>query len=1462
MAFDITAQIETWRTQLLDTSGRNRLINFRSGRGGGILLIHPDPGDLWHVLVSQGDALNFPWKRDLIDLPEDEAEPPATDSQDVLERCRCSPRLRADHLLTELPDKRLAAKLTRLALSARDSLTEQGVTTLFVALGFLRWYESADSQTEYRSPLLLVPVRLERDSVDAPWGLQAEDEDILSNHTLAQRLLADFKLRLPTVEDESIDPDDPAWRTGFLAAVEQCVRHQPRWEVLDEAALGTFSFQKLAMWEDLARNQERISSHELCRAIAGDRAVTLRIPADLPAAEELDEKTTPAQTHHILDADSSQHAAIVAATAGASLVLDGPPGTGKSQTIANTIAEFLAAGKTVLFVSEKTAALDVVKRRLDDRGLGDFCLELHSHRTNKHDVVAELGQCLGLTPERQRGVRDDLAELADDRTVLNDYVRALHAVRQPLGLSAFQVHGELARLDRLASVSRCPVSNVLARDAGYLRKMTELLAALPDCRPVIDGAGRHPWRGCRVTVYSPALRDDVRHHCTHLAAQVGRALETTTILHESGLAEADLSTTAWLTSIDNARRVLRSSTWQDPVQRGELQEAVRRWLDAARTARGLRKELRERLASRAFDPDSAAVAARASGYRSFWSRLLPAWWGLRSRVRQWYDQPPRTPALVADLQQLARYHQAVKTCGQLRGEREEEVLRDDAGQPDWERTLTCLLAIERLEPAALRARLTEAVRQADAVRAAGFDESWKYLTDRLFDPAQDVSTSLTLSTTPLGRLRPWLAERAGDAERIREWVRYREVEQALTEAGIRPVLDEVERGQVKIDEAPDAFRVRFLRWWLDELYQQAPDLRQFDADRHERLIDRFRDLDRRAIESAPGRVRNALLARADRPGRDAGAAPESSELGILLREVHKKRRHLPLRKLFAAMPTLLPRLKPCLMMSPLAVSTYLQSPDLSFDLVIFDEASQVRPHDAVCAVWRGRQLLVAGDQKQLPPTSFFERALEDDGLTSDEAEIDDVGLNDYESILDVCCTLGLPRRRLRWHYRSRREGLIAFANHHVYANELVTFPSIDDAGGSPAVEFEHVADGRWKVGAAGGFNAIEARRTAERVLDHCRESPDETLGVIAFSQRQQMRILDELEELRRANPELEEFFRLDRDDPFFVKNLENVQGDERDVIFLSVGYGPDEAGKIAMRFGPLNRQGGERRLNVAVTRARQRMTVISSLRAQDIDLSRTSAVGARLLRAYLDYAERGPEALHAAVTEDGDREFDSPFERDVYEELTRQGLTVHRQVGCSGFRIDLAIMDPRAPSRYLLAVECDGATYHASATARDRDRLRQEVLESLRWHVCRVWSTDWVRDRKAQVQRVLAALEKAKLTEPVVIRPRLPAARPARNNRPPRDADAEPGPREYDSIDQVPDKVLEDEVVSVLRSCGATADSDLIQAASRRLGFKRTGTRIQACVEECIERLTRSGRVGRTVDQRLQVVQPQQAASR
>jgi very-short-patch-repair endonuclease/DNA polymerase III delta prime subunit len=1453
-------------------------------------------------------------------------------------------------------------------------------------------------------------------------------------------------------------------------------------------------------------------------------SVPLVQPTDLPTADKLDEVVPPVQAIHILDADSSQHEAIEAVKRGAHLVMDGPPGTGKSQTIANMIAEALAAGKTVLFVSEKTAALEVVKRRLDRCGLGDFCLELHSHKANKREVVGELGRCLELKPVGTPDVASQLAALAESRRKLNLFVAELHAIRQPLGMSAYRVHGEVAKLDHLPGRSRIAVPDVLNKDAEYLQKCGDVLARLADCKPVLDNPAGHPWRECKLTTFSQEAKDDARFHLNRLAGAIPTAEKAVAALAEAGIAADAPSVPEWDAAVNDARSLqglpffpaewfasdpraaatraielyramqeardlaaklpefdlaavkqsqplealspdrerltagaslslrarlvalqqaanavreidplaadldaaARAATdlmgfsgspelrqlpdchralavmartgagprgWWDAARRKELLVAFTRANEQDRAAQATRTDLITRLSPVAFAPESSAAARDAAqAGRSFWSRLFPRWWGLKKQVAAWYAAVPASGAdLRADLARLAEYHKNADAARQVAAAYDAELVKDTAGKPDWPASIEALRAVETLvawsvrheviarqdrkaicdiavslekasavfrdrllavgrnfampdldakTPAearewlageavalereavgleslvmllavgkdvpaariretsatvanlaavsarirqleegqptdensraeratlgeellrfldrwtrpvtsqlgvaltdrAARERIGAAIKQSEAARAGTFATAWEHVTRAAFDPVAEVSTSVVLNKLPLADLARWAADRAADADRLFEWVRFVHVERDLGTAGLRGVLEEVRAGEFPVEDAVDAFRTRFFRLWLDALHQQVPVLGEFSTDKQERLVSRFADLDRLAVQTAADRVRAQLLGKSDRP-RTREGAPDASELGILLREVNKKRRHLPLRNLFAKMPTLLPRIKPCLMMSPLAVSTYLDNPDFSFDLVIFDEASQVRPHDAVCAVYRGKQLVVGGDPKQLPPTDFFTRT----GEEADDTHAEESGTSGFESLLDVCLSLGLCRKRLRWHYRSRREGLIAFSNHYFYGGSLVTFPSADEAA-TRAVQFIHVADGRFKD----GVNTIEAKRVANLVMEHARTTPNRSLGVIAFSQRQQDRILDELEILRRADKECEEFFRTDREDVFFVKNLENVQGDERDVIMLSVGYGPDEAGKVMMRFGPLNRQGGERRLNVAVTRARHAMTVVASMTANDIDLSRAGAEGAKLLKAFLDYAERGPVALVAAISEADQRGADSPFEQEVGDELTRRGLTVHRQVGCGGYLIDVAITDESG--KYLLGVECDGATYHSAATARDRDRLRQAVLEGLGWRLVRVWSTDWVRDRASQVNRILVALEEAKKT-PL---PAPPVAKPQAAEIP-----VAPAPKktkqvehEHDSIEKVSEAEVSESVVATLVEFGSMPAEDLISAVSKRLGFKRVGPKIRERVAATLNLLTSSGKLSVLDDNRVRV---------
>jgi very-short-patch-repair endonuclease len=632
------------------------------------------------------------------------------------------------------------------------------------------------------------------------------------------------------------------------------------------------------------------------------------------------------------------------------------------------------------------------------------------------------------------------------------------------------------------------------------------------------------------------------------------------------------------------------------------------------------------------------------------------------------------------------------------------------------------------------------------------DEEWSF-TDRILPRTALLSASAAVESADLGNAASHLTQLVADLPQLEAWIDFRRYWQTCEAAGLGSFLAAVAQRTPVPTNLIALFQRRFCQLWLDAAYRQCPQLARFRGATPGEIIRRFRDLDEGHITLARTRLTEGLahqraIAIASASGQVGFSARVdaadllarqrlSEELTTLRRELGKKR-HRSVRQIVQSAGSAILALKPCWMVSPLSVSQYVTPGSVTFDLVIFDEASQVCPEDAICSILRARQVIVVGDPKQLPPTRFFAK-----GISESEADDGEPEEEIFDSILEECTAI-MPRRSLLWHYRSRHESLIAFSNHHFYGGRLHTFPGpqVEHAEG---VRFVFVPDGQYDRGRS-CTNLPEARRVVELVFEQLTRYPDQSLGVVALSEAQQTAIERELEAWRRSRPDFEQYFDEHRSDAFFVKNLESVQGDERDVIILSVGYGKDASGRLYQHFGPINGAGGERRLNVAITRARHHVMVVSSIRAEELEAAGGRGSGARLLRAYLAYAERGPEVLSLPngaqhlVEDNQGISFESPFEEQVYQALEAQGLRLATQVGCSGYRIDLAVHDPNRPDRYLLGVECDGATYHASPTARDRDRLRQRHLERLGWQIHRIWSRDWVRDRDGEIRKVLDRL--------------------------------------------------------------------------------------------------------------------------
>jgi very-short-patch-repair endonuclease len=574
-------------------------------------------------------------------------------------------------------------------------------------------------------------------------------------------------------------------------------------------------------------------------------------------------------------------------------------------------------------------------------------------------------------------------------------------------------------------------------------------------------------------------------------------------------------------------------------------------------------------------------------------------------------------------------------------------------------------------------------------------------------------------------------------EGLYQWTSYRDRAERGRALGCSDIVNRLSDGRLTPEGTVPAFEMAYYEAIFSILSEIDPEISKFDGTLHSRKVAEFSDLDLQRIHASADEIVRAHSRRI--PPRDGGAI---GPLGILRNELQKKRGHIPIRKLVERAAPALQALKPVFMMSPLSVAQFLSPGAIDFDLLVMDEASQIQPVDALGAVARARQVVVVGDPRQLPPTSFFARMTG----AADEDEDEGGRVADIESILGLFTARGLPMRMLRWHYRSKHQSLIAVSNRQFYDSKLFVVPSPYTAEAGMGLRFHHIPDGIFDAGGK-RCNTLEAKIVAKAIIQHALDYPDLSLGVAAFSVAQRRAILDELELLRRGHPETEGYFHAHPAEPFFVKNLENVQGDERDVIYISVGYGPTvPGGRVPMRFGPLGTEGGERRLNVLISRAKQRCEVFASITDEDIDPDfAQTRKGVFAFRLFLHYARTGQLTL----AESTGRGHDSAFEEQVAKALHERGFNVHRQVGLAGFFIDLAVADPDRPGRYLLGIECDGAAYHDALSARDRDRLRQSVLESHGWHIHRIWSTDWFQRPQQEMARLIAAIEMAKAEDQV-----------------------------------------------------------------------------------------------------------------
>ncbi len=1341
-------KLERWAQQLLDTGKRNNLINFKDSKSSSAEVVFPNADDLYtRCLSSSSFEIYDPKIR--YDEIDDEPDVPTSsddiqiDSTDKLKKSEYlnlyKSRIRKNsQVLVYAKSPNPITAIKNIDKKSRAFLEETGVNVAYLAFGFVYWKENADSTIVNRAPLLLVPISLRNDSSVSPYYIELTEDDVVVNPTFNYFLGAQYGINLPEYED------DESLQT-YLAKVRQIVS-KLRWEVVSECKIGIFSFLKINMYYDLKKNADTILKNNNVRLLLGesiDATDATGYAVDKTVANEV------IDLHTIIDADSSQIEAIEMTKSGKSFVLQGPPGTGKSQTITNIIAECLHDGKRVLFVSEKLAALNVVYDKLKQAGLEEFCLELHSHKANKKEVIAELCRTLRLNRSAVSSRADmEIQEKAKLQKQLDSYAEELHKPIPSINKSMFQLYDSYAANRNGIEVDLI-LNDIVKKGEEYLLKSVSLLEQYADYIPTIGADYKqNEWYGYRNQDGSYETSSRLRYITQAIISGLNDLTPKTSALNSKYGFNLDslFDTEIYI----HLLVILSSAQFLNPEslkrQNIDVLSAIAKEMEELSTKIiSLRTYLNNGYESSIYQFDGSDLLNKLTKlYSGFFTRLTNAEYKkivTDIRLASKTGKKPSYKHAVECLKALSDYQDLMSQFEQKKTEIGDKLIINQLTvDSDWIQLKTELESVRNCYDNNLTIGNIVSLSQvefesskndfAEQVNSLSMSiSSFKNLIIELqtdFDK-RIVAFDLISLTDLLTRMQ--LCNHSSD--KIENWVRFSILLKQLEEQGLSEFIDCAIEKQIPRELVVDSFKRLFYKQWINQVIHVNPVFANFTRISQDKAVEQFAKKDSLQFEISKAQIRAELSAK--RPSLDITAG--GSAVSILLREGEKKRKQKSIRNLLNETSELVQVIKPCFLMSPLSVSTFLNDNGISFDTVVFDEASQIFPWDAIGSIYRGKQLIVVGDSRQMPPSNFFNSSVD---IDDDDEETGDV--TDFESILDLCSTT-LSQLRLKWHYRSRYEPLIAFSNRNFYENSLITFPSSSGDKKGIGVDYYHV-DGLFDR--KSHTNRAEAEYVVDLVFQNIEDYPDRSLGVVAFSMAQQDLIDKILNKRLQEDTSKEWFFKRDETtkEPFFVKNLETVQGDERDTIIFSVAYGKDSQGRLLHNFGPLNRVGGERRLNVAVTRAKCNVQLVSSMHSSDIDLNRTSAEGARLLRDYLDYAEHGEVALERSISVNPFEQFDSEFEMDVCEFLRSHGFSVDTQVGCSGFRIDIGLKQPES-SDYVLAIECDGATYHSSKNARDRDKLRQEILERMGWRFYRIWSTDWFRNNAVEKERLLKAATEA-----------------------------------------------------------------------------------------------------------------------
>lgn len=1343
-----------WERKLLDLSLRNMLVSFRTTKSS-LQIISPDLAELENALCSGSDFRIMPRAKDWEKSPRDNNFYFVENSEDVVYKL----------VREEFLNKRLRCFIDEVELNdtikniyrkSKVSIEENGTNTLYLALGFLRWYESDVSERARYAPLILIPIDIVRKSAQAGYVIRMRDDEPQMNITLLEMMRQDFGIVSsgfdPLPQDESgVDIN------AVFTAMRQLVKSKSRWDIEEIAFIGLFSFNQFIMWNDIRNRSDELENNKLVSSLmAGSLKWN---EEEFYSPEYIDKEVSPDKIALPISCDSSQLSAVCAAGEGKSFVLHGPPGTGKSQTITNIIANSLFKGQSVLFVAEKMAALEVVQRRLSAIGIGNFCLELHSNKAKKKSVLSQLEEALQ-TPKvassEEYAVYSN--RISSLRSELNEFAEAMHKTRE-YGFSLYNVMSRCTLCGNNVPIIGGMEELILLLNTENLLIWKDILREIIVADRECGGISGNPLSAFKSLEYTPSLRNKLQEILDNYTELIGKQLSMVDKIRTELGIERFESAQKLIKFTEICEVLIKSQDIPLKLFMHEDIESLEKIVKSACEKGDLRDKLRGEILSNfnesVFSINIESVVAEQKEAAQSWFLVKSI---KRGKLKKLLSSHSKNPSgfkksdidlTIAKLLQYNEYSLTIREYGRVLSPLYEESW--GIGTSDWEK-----IKLNYEQVSILRNSISALVSPSE--RSEYISKFAKAVIDDLEGFRNCCGESIrefAESSAGALKLEQSLAELVGiDFEKlrlddkyiskimtvscawrdslngIRSWSIWLGIRSKAIDAGLENVILAMESGKIAYTELEKSFMYSLFRGCAEKTISEESVLSQFSGMLFEDKIEKFREITLEYEKLTRDEIFSRLVSRVPNPSQNIAA---SSEISILQRAIKSGGRALSIRKLFESIPQLLRRLCPCMLMSPISVAQYIDPSFEQFDLVIFDEASQLPTSSAVGAIARGRNVIVVGDPKQLPPTSFF---------STNSFDEDNYDKEDLESILDDCLALSMPSEHLLWHYRSRHESLIAFSNMQFYENRLYTFPSPNDLiSGVKFIPVEGYYDrGRSKQ------NRAEAEQIVAEIIRRLRDDNlrRQSIGVVTFSVVQQNLIDDLLMEAFVQNPELEEINNA-ADEPIFIKNLENVQGDERDIIMFSVGYAPDKDGKLTLNFGPLNRDGGWRRLNVAVSRARIEMLVYSVLRPEQIDLSKTLAQGVAGLKAFLEFARYGKKALpeRQYSLESREHTLTSGVEREIAARIASLGYQVKIDIGSSKYKIDIGILNPKDPEEYILGILLDGKSYIAAKTARDRNIAQISVLESLGWSICRIWLLDWWESPDKVMDKIKKAIDDA-----------------------------------------------------------------------------------------------------------------------